>query len=106
MGTETDAYSENDIIQLLQHAARRVTKAKKELLLAERARRIDAAIATRLGLEKTATAAELGITRPTLDAWLVRVAQTADEQKEVDQHFALMARRDAKAVERKAARRG
>lgn len=99
MGNDTDAYSENDIIELLRNAARRTEKAKKELLLAERARRIDGAIAVRLGFEKTVTANVLGITRPTLDAWLERVAQTADEQKEVDRHFALIA-------EQKAARRG
>lgn len=103
MATETDGY---DVVELLQHAGRRVAKAKEELDLAERARRIDAVIAVRLGFEKTATAAELGITRPTLDAWIDRVASTADEQKEVDQHFALIARREAKTAGRKAARRG
>jgi hypothetical protein len=104
--TDTHEY----VTELLEHAGRRVKKAEEELAGAERARRIDAAIAIRHGYGKVATAAALGISRPTLDAWLDLVERTADERKAVDDHIEFAARRAAKATirasARKTARRG
>ncbi|RSD26336.1 hypothetical protein [Amycolatopsis eburnea] len=102
MDTETHEY----VAELLQAAADRVTKAEKAVEVEQRARRIDAAIAVRHGYGKGTTAAALGISRPTLDAWLGLVEGTAAEQREVDQHFEFADRRAAKAAERKAARGG
>lgn len=71
----------------------KVQQAERAVRQAERSRRINAAMAVRAGIEKTTVAETLRISRPTLDVWLNKVKGTADEQKEVDEHFAFVAKR-------------
>lgn len=88
------------LTEILAHDAERVAKAEEAVALAERTRRINAAYAIRCGYEKTAASAELGISRPTLDAWIARVESTPDEAAELDQRAKFEARADAKAARR------
>ena len=79
-------------LMFLDHAAKQVSKAKDALAQAERKSRIDATLAVRGGVEKTAIAACLGISRPTLDAWIAKVETTADEIADVEQSEYFVAR--------------
>jgi hypothetical protein len=79
-------------IEELTGTASDVGQALEQLARAERGRRVSAAIAVRAGLTKTVVSTSLGVTRPTLDAWLKQVAETPDEQSQVDSYFAFVAR--------------
>lgn len=71
---------------LLDGTRAAVEKAQLALDEAERGRRVGAAIAVRAGYGKTAVANRLGVSRPTLDAWLRISQNSADEIESVQSH--------------------
>lgn len=92
----TDEYRDF-LAGILEHSGISVAQAQAALNDAERSRRVDAVIAVRAGFGKTATANKLGISRPTLDAWIKAVESEPSEMKSVLDHELFVARRLHKA---------
>ncbi|UUV34365.1 hypothetical protein NQK81_13220 [Amycolatopsis roodepoortensis] len=78
--------------QTLKYWAARVAKAEQQLAQEKAGARVSAAIAVRAGYDKIKAAADLGTTRPTLDAWLRTVEQTPEELERVVEHEQHVAR--------------
>lgn len=78
---------------ILAHSTTRTAKAVAELNNARDDAMVDAAIAVRAKYGKTATANALGISRPTLDDWLAKVADDPHLTERVAQHELFVARR-------------
>lgn len=78
--------------ETLKYWAARLAKAEQQLAQEKAGARVNAAIAVRDGYSKVDAAADLGTTRPTLDAWLRTVEQTPDELTRVVEHEQHVAR--------------
>lgn len=87
----TNDYQEFLSEGLLAHA-QAVRKAQAALDVAEHERRVLAMIAVRAKTPKIKVAELLGVSRPTLDAWLATVENTPDEMDAVLKHEYFVAR--------------
>lgn len=87
---------QTDALVFLDFAISQHSKAQDELALTDRRRRINAVLAVRSGIQKTDVAERLGISRPTLDAWIAKVEATPDEMADVE-GTEYVARRTARA---------
>lgn len=74
------------VTELLDDGREGVAKAQAALNEAESRRRVNALIAVRAGLPKTTVANKLGVSRPTLDAWLAAANADPDVAAEVLLH--------------------
>lgn len=79
------AVAEDERLTQLQRAVRPVARARQELAEAERECRIRAALHVRAGVPKNKAADALGISRPTLDAWLRTVESTPAELVDLEE---------------------
>ncbi len=87
------------LTEMLDFANSQHHKAEAELAAAARSRRISAALAVRGGIAKSDVARHLGISRPTLDAWIGTVEGTADELVDVEQTEYVIRRTDERKAQ-------
>lgn len=89
-------YQNGLLAEDLQGMGASVAKAQAALNEAERQRRVLAMIAVRSGRAKTTVANDLGVSRPTLDAWLRITEQDEDEMGSVEHHERFLKREIAR----------